>query len=1111
MLALGAGPGDVARGQGGSRAEPRDPPIFEWGMPSRYGARLDARGGIVETQPYEVRPGPWTVFLKVVGPACARGATHRWSMGNGTELHPRWLSPCRFSIRFAREGPRTIRLKSTVRGRTLAEPQRVVVGDWLIVAIGDSVASGEGVPDKPSLLGRAAWQSARCHRSARAGVALAARQIEGDDGHSSVTFVHLACSGAEVPTGLLGPYAGAVPPPEEPPLEPQVSVLERTARERPVDALLISIGGNDVHFSEVASFCASTPARDCFARPLPRRFGGDGRRTVRESVASWLRELERRYDALARRIAGSVPASRVYITEYFDPTHDERGGPCNRILRSITTEEVEQARTRILAPLNEAIRAAANEHGWNLVDGIAPLFRTHGYCAGRRAWVSSLPDSLRDLGGELRQRHRGTLHPNAAGHEVIGAVVAAALERDLYPNRTFPPRPFPDPPSQGGSGGELGAFVAGLATSFLLGSLALLLALGGALGALLWQGREVGALILLGAGAGTAILFLVKDVPPRHYDPPPVLGPLVSLLRTARPLLLPLLVVAAVGTVKLGAVVQILAGAAFVLISWRLIVVPEAGKSGVELGWRRRLLAVVGIFGAAAIAIGALVVFLARGVWIDKAYFETIGDLASGLVLLAVLLWALAFVFRLFSFATTPLRAVLAFDIGLALTIGAMAIGFVPGDPDLADAWSPLLGLLAATALVLLAVDMALSALASEQRKTRRGITSRAAEIGLGAAAVSALVLAFSTGYGLIAAGERGGPLNPPEEEVVGARSLPPAALAGDGGVELARRYAPVLVFGEDERWAPIRVDSYVAGAKLSGPPGAPPEVDSLAQLATLPPCPPGERACYRLSIGCKSGDDPCSGGEFRSPGSIYRDGAVYVRVLEKPGPPGAPRGVFIDRGPYRDRLTTLLQYWFFYRYNEWRAPVFAGLLTQRHEADWEAVTIGLDPNRQPLFVANSAHCAGSWSPWRKVEASTQLSGPRIHPLVAVAEGSHANYPDPEGSRSPDLTSCKDAPEGLLTAISYASNIRDKTEYGWLWFPPADGWIGVTRKTPPMSFLGFWGDPGGITLRNFKTNPIGDPEDAPKTPTLQPLWREPVETIFCGPFRPRQCTGDGSR
>jgi hypothetical protein len=301
-----------------------------------------------------------------------------------------------------------------------------------------------------------------------------------------------------------------------------------------------------------------------------------------------------------------------------------------------------------------------------------------------------------------------------------------------------------------------------------------------------------------------------------------------------------------------------------------------------------------------------------------------------------------------------------------------------------------------------------------------------------------------------------------------------------------------------------------VEEATLSGPPGT--REDGWT-TETLPrTCPAfGETSCYELTIGC-DGKGPRSAraealceGRTREEDDLHREGAVYVRVLEKGRPePEEPRGAFPDRGPYGKRLHVLLQYWFFYPYNEWRTPVFAGELVQRHEADWEAVTIGLDEARRPLFVADSAHCGGSWEPWPDIEASTRLPGPRTHPLVAVARGSHANYQSADDKRAPDWASCAGAPAGVSTAISYASNIRDETELGWLWYPPADGWLPAKAKLAPMTFPGTWGADDRTVLKNFKQNELHT-GDAPRTPSLQGLWRDPVRTIFCGRFKPRRC------
>ena len=517
------------------------------------------------------------------------------------------------------------------------------------------------------------------------------------------------------------------------------------------------------------------------------------------------------------------------------------------------------------------------------------------------------------------------------------------------------------------------------------------------------------------------------------------------------------------------------------------------------------------VVGLVAVVAGAAVVFLVRVLGLENPYFETVGNLASGLLLVAVVLWAAAIALRLYSFATTVPRALASTLLGLALIALAAWAGIVPGGYAVGDAGLRGAGALALLALLVLVVDAVVGVVEGAEHKPPPGArqwgTMEAARLGVGVAAAAALVLAVSTGIGLLEAAKRGKPLNPPEEEIAAVRTPSPGQVAAADPLELARKYAPVLAFSKGERWAPESVGSYLADATLTGPHGrreAAPKVDHLPRR-----CPErGRSSCFQVSIECARGDMECAGGEFREPGPLYRDGAVYVRVVKKGAlAPGDPPGIFAPVGPYRDRLRTLIQYWYFYRYDEWRTPVFAGLLVQRHEADWEAVTLGLDAGGRPLFVADSAHCAGSWRPWKEVEASTRLPGPRTHPLVAVAEGSHANYPDPEEKRSPDWASCAGAPKGVTVAIGYASNIRDKTEFGWLWYPPAGGWLEVGPKTPPMSFPGAWGANDRTTLRNFTTHVLND-GDAPKSPPLQALWQDPIGSIFCGRFEPEECVRD---
>jgi hypothetical protein len=126
--------------------------------------------------------------------------------------------------------------------------QTVNPRDYLVVSMGDSYGSGEGNPDVaqkfatdpifghqlPWIQRGPRWEDKRCHRSAKAGPAQAALQMEGADPHSSVTFLSFACSGANVEAtswdpanpfdpyntdgatnngvGILGGYAGPEPP-----------------------------------------------------------------------------------------------------------------------------------------------------------------------------------------------------------------------------------------------------------------------------------------------------------------------------------------------------------------------------------------------------------------------------------------------------------------------------------------------------------------------------------------------------------------------------------------------------------------------------------------------------------------------------------------------------------------------------------------------------------------------------------------------------------------------------------------------------------------------------------------------------------------------------------
>jgi hypothetical protein len=63
----------------------------------------------------------------------------------------------------------------------------------------------------------------------------------------------------------------------------------------------------------------------------------------------------------------------------------------------------------------------SDEHGWQLVAGIAARFRRHGYCSVD-SWLVRLHDTFLIQGDKF-----GVLHPNAAGHGAYAAAIADAI------------------------------------------------------------------------------------------------------------------------------------------------------------------------------------------------------------------------------------------------------------------------------------------------------------------------------------------------------------------------------------------------------------------------------------------------------------------------------------------------------------------------------------------------------------------------------------------------------------------------------------------------------------------------------------------------------------
>jgi hypothetical protein len=636
-------------------------------------------------------------------------------------------------------------------------------------------------------------------------------------------------------------------------------------------------------------------------------------------------------------------------------------------------------------------------------------------------------------------------------------------------------------------------------------------------------------LVLLGAGFVVSLIFGWSEAAGLFIGtlfaaalilrfPPVVAGtePLAGFLRGLRPLILPVVIVLIAGTVAYSWLVPLLVVPLLLVAAWFLLVAPELTRTGEAFRetaqWLQKGL---GDWGHIAVGllillgIGAIVVVVI-GLTPDVGLYEDRPEISNALITIALVAWMAAAVLRLGGFATSWFRAVVALISVLAVVRVLMAAGLVPGHNWLirhAD-WLTAghLLLLTAVGLGVIVVGDAIISLIPRLRFLESwgafpvplgGILRG---LGFAAAGLATVALGAAAFYGVISSEANGRDGITPSDEVIAGKIVSPKRTPLP---ELAQKYQPVLVMTDAERWAPVSVDSYLQDqqhpAYLITPNGTRKPAPALADLPGVNGCHGGRAPCFRITIDCPSGSDDCAEGQpdrtdqgERIPD--YRDGAVYVRVLSHRRPGGSPQA-FNGTGPYGKNLKTLIQYWYFYRYDEWTRPILGGRIVQRHEGDWEAVTIGFS-QKAPLFAGLSAHCGGSWLPWNKVQLAPTAKGPRVHPLIAVAEGSHANYTRTQDRRAPDWAGCKGSvPQGTTTVLSYASNIRDETSYGWDWLPAQTFF--VNNAKPPMTFPGTWGGNDFTELINERDQRLSDAGPGPATPTLQPLWYDPVDQIFC--------------
>jgi lysophospholipase L1-like esterase len=326
-------------------------------------------------------PSEHPVTVRLSG-AIPVGATCAWSFDDGDGPPRQQTFDCNEPINLrARYGKPTLASVDVSSGPDA--PQRVaaqiMVRDIFIAGLGDSIASGEGNPDRAialsdegfcfrSYLGSASaqyyrpsragykggraceapdslpnwqrqsalWFNNACHRSlysyqTRTALALAVQYP-----HIAVTYLPLACTGATIADGMFGSQrareclptknaatcAGTVNA-QLAELREAVAAAKRRQPDRTLDLVLLSVGANDIDFSGLV---ADVIVDNATERALFRQSGVIG--SVGDSRAALARELPQGFGKLREALKPLVgDLKRVVYVSYANPTLGN-GVPC---------------------------------------------------------------------------------------------------------------------------------------------------------------------------------------------------------------------------------------------------------------------------------------------------------------------------------------------------------------------------------------------------------------------------------------------------------------------------------------------------------------------------------------------------------------------------------------------------------------------------------------------------------------------------------------------------------------------------------------------------------------------------------------------------------------
>jgi lysophospholipase L1-like esterase len=383
----------ASRGDGILAAErrlERDSDGLGWAQDVVGNLCLDSFGNLLDTCERDgerenyLAPRDHPIVVGISGPVPS-GQTCTWTFDHGDGQPKQMSAACDTEVRLrVPYGPTTVATVDVPLGD--GTTQRVVteiaVRDLLIAGLGDSIAAGEGNPDRaveleggfcfrrfggggqyfrPSRAGftgdrscevglssdagardwarnGARWMSPGCHRSLysyqlRTALALAVEQP-----HLAVTFLPLACTGATIQAGMFAGQlfddcpavvgierCSGMAPAQLTELKQLMDKAHRTQPQRTLDMALLTIGANDVNF---AALVANVIVGATTERFVLKQGGGmvsaqDAEQALEQRLPDQFARLR---SALKPFVGGHL--GRVVFVSYANPAMQTPDKPC---------------------------------------------------------------------------------------------------------------------------------------------------------------------------------------------------------------------------------------------------------------------------------------------------------------------------------------------------------------------------------------------------------------------------------------------------------------------------------------------------------------------------------------------------------------------------------------------------------------------------------------------------------------------------------------------------------------------------------------------------------------------------------------------------------------